>query len=196
MPLLLQIAGSLALHKELMIYRYLTMSVPVFAIAVGAVAAELLRSRVRLAGALVVIVVLGVNAIALANVLFDPYYQTTDWYAIELALHGRTQPGDAIVFNQAMPFLVMRDSPDVKGHPVFPMSFPSPPGNAIAWIDAQPNTRIWYIENQADFSDPRRVVLKHLVATRPQLFSVLQKHSSISDWALLDLFGPERATNK
>jgi hypothetical protein len=39
-------------------------------------------------------------------------------------------------------------------------------------------------------------VLKHLVATRPQLFSVLQKHSSLANWALLDLFGPERATSK
>jgi mannosyltransferase len=195
-PLLLQIAGSLALHKQLMIYRYLTMTLPPFAIAVGALAAWLLQSRARLAGALLVIAVLGLNSVALANFLLDPFYQSTDWYAVELALHERVQPGDAMVFNQAMPYLVMRGFPDVKGRAVYPMSYPFPPQNAIAWIDAQPNARIWYIENQADFSDPRRLVLKHLVATRPQLFSVLQKHSSLANWALLDLFGPERATSK
>lgn len=195
-PLLLQIAGSLALHKELVIYRYLTMTLPPFAIAVGAVAARLLQSRARLAGALLVLAVLGLNAVALANLLLDPYYQSTDWYAVELALHERMQPGDAIVFDQAMPYLVMRGFPDVKGRAVYPMSYPSPPENAIAWIDAQPNARIWYIENQADFSDPNRVVLKHLVETRPQLFSVLQKHASLANWALVDLFGPEPATSR
>ena len=194
-PLLAQIVGSLALHKELVIYRYLTMSLPVFAIAVGALAAWLLLSRARLAGVVLVLVVLGVNATALANLLLDPYYQSTDWYAIELAMHGRVQPGDVIVFNQGTPYLVMRDFPDVKGHAVYPMSFPFPPENANAWIDSQSRVRVWYIENQADFSDPRRVVLKHLFATRPELFSVLQKHADVSDWALLELFGPKRAAS-
>lgn len=189
-PLLLQIVGSLALHKELMIYRYLTMTIPAFAIAVGAVAAWLLNSPARIAGAALVLVVLGANSVALADVLLDPYYQTTDWYAIELALHERARPGDVLVFNQGMSYLVMRDFPEVRGHPVYPMSYPSPPQNANAWIDAQPNARVWYIENQADFSDPQRVVLNHLLATRPELYSLLQKHSEIANWALLELFGP------
>jgi mannosyltransferase len=191
-PLLLQIVGSLVLHKELMIYRYLTMTLPPFAIAIGALVAWLLASRARIAGALIVVMVLGANAVVLANVLLDPFYQSTDWYAIELALHEHVQPGDVIIFNQSMPYLVMRDFPDVKGHAIYPMSYPFPPENANAWIDSQPDARVWYIENQADFSDPRRVVYKHLVATRPELFSVLQKHAEVADWALLELFGPKR----
>jgi mannosyltransferase len=195
-PLLLQIVLSFVWHKDLLIYRYLTITLPAFAIAVGAVSAWLLQSRARLAGAAVVLVVLAANAAALADFLLDPYYQTTDWYAIELALHERVQPGDVIVFNQGMPYLVMRGFPDVRGHAVYPMSYPFPPQNANVWIDSQPNARVWYIENQADFSDPHRVVLNHLLATRPELFSVLQKHAEVADWALLELFGPKRSAGR
>lgn len=87
------------------------------------------------------------------------------------------------------PYLVVEDSPDVKGREVYLMSYPAPPQAAIAWLDAHPHARIWYIENQADFSDPQRLVLKHLDATRPVLYSMLQKHAALANWALLELFG-------
>jgi len=188
-PLALQVAISIGFRRDLLVYRYVALSLPVFAIAVAAVAMWLLRSPARVAGALLVLIVLAANSVALANYFLDPYYQTTDWYAIEIALHQHAQRGDALIFNQMEPYLVVEDSPDVKGREVYLMSYPAPPQAAIAWLDAHPHARIWYIENQADFSDPQRLVLKHLVATRPLLYSMLQKHASLANWALLDLFG-------
>ena len=192
LPLLAQLAITAFAHRDLLIYRYLTLSLPAFAIAVVVVVVTLWHSRARVAGVAMFLIVLGANVISVANFLLDPYYQRTDWYAVEIAIHGKAKPDDALVFNQMEPYLIVDRSPDVRGHEVYLASYPVPAQAAIPWLDERPNVRIWYIENQADFSDPNRLIQQHLNGTRPLLYTLLQKHASLSDWALVQLYGPMR----
>lgn len=71
-PLALQVVISVGLHRDLLIYRYVALSLPVFAIALAATAIWLWRSPARIAGALLVLVVLALNSVALANYFLDP----------------------------------------------------------------------------------------------------------------------------
>ena len=188
-PLALQVVLSVVLHKDLVVHRYLTLSVPAFALALTACIASLAVTRARLVAAAILVVVLGSSAVALADVMADPYYQTTDWYAIEIALHQHAAPSDALVFDQWGPTLVLQGSPDLRGHDVYRISSSSPPQNAIEWIDEHPAARVWYVENLVGAWDPQRIVAAHLRATRPLLYSLTQPHAAAADDVLLQLYG-------
>jgi hypothetical protein len=189
-PLALQVVLSVVLHKDLVVHRYLAASVPAFALALTACIAWLATTRARLAAAAVFVVALSVNAVALANALSVPYYQTTDWYAIEIALHEHSKPSDALVFDQWGPTLVLQGSPDIRGHDVYRISSSSPPQDALAWIDGHDAQRVWYVENLVGSWDPQRIVYSHLHATRPLLYSLMQPHAAEADRVLIQLYGP------
>jgi 4-amino-4-deoxy-L-arabinose transferase-like glycosyltransferase len=188
-PLALQVVLSVVLHKDLLVHRYLALSVPAFVLALTSCIAALAVTRARLVAAAMIVAVLGSSAVALADVMVDPYYQTTDWYAIEIALHEHSAPSDALVFDQWGPTLVLQGSPDVRGHDVYRISRSSPPESAIEWIDEHPAARIWYVENLVDAWDPQRIVAAHLRASRRLLYSLTQSHAAAGDDVLLQLYG-------
>ncbi|MBV8081879.1 MAG: glycosyltransferase family 39 protein [Candidatus Eremiobacteraeota bacterium] len=189
-PVVLQIALSVALHKDLMVTRYLALTVPAFAIASGAVSGALIAARQWIAGVLVAVLVLAGTSASLANYLFVPYYQTTDWYAVEIALHEHAQPADAIVFDQWGPSMVLAASPDVRDHSIYKVSASSGPEAALRWLDGQPDARVWYVENVVESWDPKRLLWHHLQATRPLLYSYSQLHAARANDVLLQLYGP------
>ena len=191
-PAGLQIALSAVLHKDLVVHRYLAPALPAFALALSACLAAIAATRARLVAAAILVAVLATSAVALANALFDPYYQTTDWYAVEIALHQRSLRSDALVFDQWGPSLVLAASPDVNGHDIYRISRSSPPQDALAWIDAHATARVWYVENLVDAWDPDRVVAAHLRATRPLLYTMIQRHSSPGDRVLVQLYAAKR----
>ena len=192
LPIALQLLVSAAAGKNLAVPRYFVYLLPAVAAAFAVATAALLRTPARVAGVALAGLVLFVNGVSLSNTLLVPAYQTPDWYAADLLLAKNERPGDAFVFDQGMPLLIMQDYATVRGHRAYAVDSARQLPDALRWLDRRAQSRVWYVANQAFNADPHAAVLKALRASRPQLGFWVQPHVAPEDVVYLALFGPKR----
>jgi hypothetical protein len=131
-----------------------------------------------------------VNGIALENELMDPVYQTPDWDRVGQIVESVAAPRDRIVLDDGYPYLILRSMPGFVGRDISAPTQVEQIPSTIAWIDAKPSQRVWYIENQYYYPDPSRLVLAHLKKTRPRLREWLEPRADLSNRVYFALFGP------
>lgn len=187
-PIAIQIVAGLATGKDLAIPRYLLDMIPAFAVALGAVFAATLQTRWRVAGVALAGSMLTLSAIATLNNLLDPFYQRTDWYAVDIVMLRNEHRSDAIVIDQGFAVTVLGGLNAFRAHDVMPVIDQSSVPEAIRWIDARARQRIWYVENQYYYPDPKRAVYEHLRATRPQRGGYVEQRADDADRAFVSLF--------
>ena len=195
-PVALQVVGSLATGKDLVIPRYLYVYVPAFCVAFGAVVAALVGTKLRVAGAALVAVYLGLSAISVYDLIFVPFYQFPNWYEINNLLLPREQRNDLIVMDQGAEYWVVRDFSGFRGHEMDTPALPSDLDRTIAWLDGYPTRRVWYIENQPGFTDPRHRVEQALSATRPIVGRWRQARAFNEDVVRVVLYGPRTPSSR
>jgi len=191
-PIAIQAAAAFALGKDLVIPRYLLAMIPAFDVCLGAIVALLLGTRWRIAGIALVSAFATLSIIAALDNLLDPFYQRTDWYAVDIVLLRSEKPSDAIVIDQGFAVTVLGGLNAFQGHDVMPVIDQASVAEAIRWIDARPRQRIWYVENQYYYPDPKRAVYEHLRATRPQRGGYVEQRADDADRAFVSLFDVKR----
>lgn len=186
------VIATLALSRNLVFARYLVYLVPAFAMAVGAVCALALRTKWRVAGVALALAVLSMNAVADADQLVDKFYQSSDWNTVATTMSRYERPSDAILFVQGYSYLVLEASPAVAGHDVFGPQSPASIAQTYAWLDRHAGVRVWYVENQAWYADPKHEIQKRIEATRPRLHEWLEPRSDPSGTVFFVLYGPDK----
>lgn len=184
----LQLALALALHKSLMIPRYLDVYVPLFALCAAAPVAALAATRFRVGGLALAAAIAAAFAICDADMLLDPVYQRTDWYLLNNHVATLEKPADAMLFVQGYPVLVVGTYPAFAAHEWNAPANASMLPQSLAWIDAHAHRRIWYIENQYWFADPQRSLLASLLAQRRVLDRWGEPRADAADAASVILF--------
>jgi 4-amino-4-deoxy-L-arabinose transferase-like glycosyltransferase len=191
LPIALQGAAFAATGKDLLLSRYLAHLIPAIGLAIAGVASHLARSPLRIAAPLVIAASLAINGVATTNLLLDPMYQTPDWNLAGRIVADTIGPGDAIILDDGYPFLIVREMPAFAGRAI---SAPTQAGEiqgTLAWIDARPKSRIWYVENQYYYPDPGHRVLSHLAAARKRLRQWVEPRADLANEVYIALFGPE-----
>jgi hypothetical protein len=189
-PAAIQVVASLISGKDLVIPRYLYVYVPAFCIAVGVVVAYLAQTKFRVIAALVIATYLGVSAISVYDLVFVPFYQFPNWYEINNLLLPREQRGDLIVMDQGAEYWVVREFTGFRGHEMGTPALQSDLDPTIRWLAGYPKRRVWYIENQPDFTDPHRKIERALSQTRPVLGRWRQARAFREDVVRVVLYGP------
>lgn len=192
LPIVLQGALSAATGKDLLLSRYLVHLVPAFAVAVGCVVAALAKTPWRVAGLALGVAAVAVNGVAITNELVDPVYQTPDWNLVARILAENGRSSDAIVLDDGYPFLILRDKAPFANRAVTAPTQAAQVNDTIAWIDQRPHERMWYIENQYYYPDPKRSILAHLAALRPRIHQWLEPRADLSNSVYIALFDAVR----
>ncbi|MDQ2817914.1 MAG: hypothetical protein M3T49_06860, partial [Candidatus Eremiobacteraeota bacterium] len=188
-----QIAGSLVSGKSLAIPRYLFPLVPAFAVAVGVLSAASLRRKVTLVALAVPLAVFTLCGICTENILLDPYYQFSDWYAINAVVLANEHRDDAMIFDQGFPALVVAGYSAFRHHSMATPNKPADVKAAIVWLDSHRGQRIWYIENQWFYADPAKAIKRHLDGTRKVIRIWSENRASAADLVNAVLYGPARS---
>jgi hypothetical protein len=194
--LAIMVIATFALGRNLVFARYLVYLVPAFAIAVGAIAALAMKTRWRVAGVALVLALLSMNSVADADQLLDKFYQSSDWNTVATIMSRSERPSDAILFVQGYSYLVFEDSPSVAGHDVFGPQSPSSIAPTYEWLERHAGVRVWYIENQAWYADPKHEIRDRIAATRPRLHEWFEPRSDPSSTVFFALYGPEKSKRK
>jgi len=176
-----QVLATLATGKGLVIPRYLLPALPGFAVAIGGLAAWLIAGRLRVLGAALAVAVPAVAAVCSADIVWDPFYQFTDWYLVNLIVLQNEKPSDAMLFVQGFPYLVVGDFTAFRGHPAEGPAMPADLPFTLDWIRKHASQRIWYIENQPYYADPKHQVKRYLDSTRSQLHVWSEARAGLSD---------------
>lgn len=184
-----QIMLSLLLGKNLAYFsRYLLMSLPALAVAVGALIAALAEQRRTLVAAGAILALAALLAAGASNLLFDSYYQFPDWYAVDALLQAHAQPSDGIILDEGYEYLVVRGYQAFAGHPLVVFMNPSDFAPVLRWLTANPNRRVWYIEHQNFYWDPDRKIAAALAARRKLLLRWSEPRQSPVDAVGVALF--------
>jgi uncharacterized membrane protein len=177
----LQILLSVATGKSLVVPRYLQHVVPALAVAIGGAVELLLRTRAR-AGALVLgFAVPAFFIVCAADVLWDPFYQQPDWYLVNLVVLQHERKDDALLFVQGYPYVVVGDFTAFRQRDVAGPAMPSDLPYTFGWIKRHAHQRIWYIENQFFYPDPRKTIKAYLDKTRTIEFVRSENKASAGD---------------
>ena len=164
-------AGSIIFGKNLAYFnRYLLIDIPPGAIALGLIVNAFASSGKAVASFAVAAVALGLVALCSSNVLFDPYYQFPDWYAVDAMLAVHEHPGDGIILDAAYEYLVVQNFSAFRNHATLGFMSPSDFPVILHWIATHPNVRIWYIQHQNYYWDPH-LRIRAALAQRPLLLS-------------------------
>ncbi|HYK52640.1 MAG TPA: glycosyltransferase family 39 protein [Candidatus Eremiobacteraceae bacterium] len=189
--LAVMVIATFALGRNLVFARYLVYLVPAFAVAVGAIAAIVMKTRWRVAGVALVLAFLAINSVGDADQLVDKFYQSSDWNTVAAIMSQNERPGDVILFVQGYSYLVFEDSLSVAGHDVFGPQSPASIPQTYEWLDRHAGARVWYIENQAWYADPKHEIKDRISATRPRLREWFEPRSDPSSTVFFALYGPE-----
>ncbi|MDQ6767297.1 MAG: glycosyltransferase family 39 protein [Candidatus Eremiobacteraeota bacterium] len=193
--LALQIAGSLLLVKNLAYFpRYLLIDVPPVCIAIGLIVCELIAARLRLAAAALGIALVTFFAITISNVMFVPYYQFPDWYALNALMLAHEQPGDAVILDAGYEAYVVHDFTAFRGREVLRFMNPSDFDPLLRWIAHHPRRRVWYVQAQNFYWDPSARIASELERTRPAVLRRRWPRQSPVDDVLLILFDKKPMT--
>ncbi len=188
-----QILATVATGKALVIPRYLLPVVPAVAIATAACVAYLLRSKLRVAGAVAAVGIPAFLVTCCANIVYDPFYQFPDWYLVNLVVLQHERKSDAMLFVQGFPYVVVGDFTAFRGHPAAGPAMPEDLPYTFRWIDKHHADRIWYIENQFFYPDPRKTIKAYLDRTRKTLMVRSEQRASAGDVVNIILYGPAPA---
>jgi len=178
---LVQVVATLATGKGLVIPRYLLPVIPGLAVALGGLVALLMSSRMRVLGAAAAIGVPALLTVCSADLVWDPMYQFSDWYIVNLVVLQNEKPDDAMLFVQGFPYLVVGDFTAFRGHAAAGPAMPSDLPYVFGWLKKHDRQRVWYIENQSWYPDPSHKLKKYLDATRRQLHVWSENRASLGD---------------
>jgi Dolichyl-phosphate-mannose-protein mannosyltransferase len=188
----LQLTLSIALHKDLLLPRYLDVYAPLFALCVGAAAAALAATKWRVAAVGLTSAIVACMAVCDVNLLFDPLYQRTDWYLVNDHVAANEKPSDVMLFVQGFPTLVVATFPAFAGHDLEAPYKPQVLGHAAAWINTHHDARIWYVENQPWFADPSGELVRGLLKSRTVLSAWHEPRVNAADAVTVILFDAVR----
>jgi hypothetical protein len=188
----LQLVLSVALHKDLLLPRYLDIYAPLFGLCAGAVAAVLAATRWRVAAVGLAGAIVACMAVCDVNLLFDPLYQRTDWYLVNDHVAADEKPSDAMLFVQGFPTLVVATFPAFDRHAMEAPYNPQVLGHATMWIAAHRGARIWYVENQPWFADPSSELVRGLLKSRTVLSAWHEPRVNAADAVTVILFDAVR----
>jgi Dolichyl-phosphate-mannose-protein mannosyltransferase len=186
----LQVVLTLATGKALVVPRYLEHVVPAIAIAFGATIEALGRTKVRIVALAGAIAIPAVLAVGCADLLWDPFYQLTDWYLVNLLVLQHEEKGDAFMFDQGFPYIVVGDFSAFRNRAAAAPAMPSDVPYAITWLQRHSRDRVWYIENQFYYPDPKRQIKAYLDKTRSMLFVRSELKSDLADVVNVILYSP------
>jgi uncharacterized membrane protein len=186
----LQFAATLLLAKALAIPRYLLTALPAVAIAVGAVSAALIASRIRVLGFALAASFVVFEAVCVSNLVLDPYYQFPDWNLVRAVVATNEKKADVMVFDQAYPGLVVGSDAAFAGHEMYGPNTVRDVDPTMRLTDGHPAARVWYIENQWWYPDPGHRILRHLQTTRTVLDLWHESRSDPANEVYVLLFGP------
>jgi len=192
LPVVIHVIGSFALGKDLVIPRYLNAYVPALCVGFGALCSALVTSRYRVGAIALGAVWFGISLVSIPNMLFVPYYQFPDWYQVNALLVANEKKPDLIVLDQGAEYWVVHDYTGFRGHQIDGPALPSDLPNTIRWLSGYPQRRVWYIENQPEFTDAHRRVERYLSSTRPLIRGWRQNRIFNEDVVRIELFGPAR----
>jgi hypothetical protein len=188
--LVLQVVGSIVLGKNLAYFpRYLLIDVPAVCIGLGLVLGALATARFRIAAAVLGLAVLVGSTSAAANVLFVPYYQFPDWYALNAVLLAHEQESDAIVLDAGYETLVVSEYTAFRGHELLSFMNSGDFKPILSWIAKHPQRRVWYVEHQNFYWDPQRRIAAALGQTRHVLVAQQWPRQQPVDRVSVMLFG-------
>ncbi len=188
----LQVVLSIALHKDLLLPRYLDVYAPLFALCAGAVAAFLAATKWRVAAVGLAGAVVASMAVCDVNLLFDPLYQRTDWYLVNDHVAANEKPSDVMLFVQGFPTLVVATFPAFAGHALEAPYNPQVLGHSAEWINSHRDARIWYVENQPWFADPSGELVRGLLKSRTVLSAWHEPRVNAADAVTVILFDAVR----
>ena len=189
---LAQVILSVVTGKFVAVPRYLLPALPVLAIGIGALVQLLLLSHLRAAGLVLCACALALFGFCATNVLFDPRYQFPDWNIVRSIFSQGAQPGDIVVFDQGYSAEVFANDPTFVRHEIAAPGSVADIPSTLAWLQARPGRRVWYVENQYYYVDPARAIAGALENARPQVGQWLEPRVELSDRVYVALFGPER----
>jgi len=196
LPILIQVAASLLTDKNLVIPRYLYAYVPAFCICLGVVVAGLLKTRYRV-GALALLIAYGtLSVISIPNLLFVPLYQFPDWYEVNTLLLQKEKKHDLIVMDQGAEYWVVYNFTGFRDHQMDAPGVPVDIPRSVLWLRGYPQRRVWYIENQPDFTDAQHRLQRDLEKNRPRLGSWIQRRIFREDIVRIVLYGPSRVSGR
>jgi hypothetical protein len=185
----LAVGLSIVMHRNLAYFpRYLLIDIPPLAIASGLVVHRALETRVRPAGVFGLCALCAACATGCRNVLFDPYYQFPDWYAVNAVILHAERPHDAIILDAGYELPVVRDFTAFRGHTILSFMNPSDFAPIECWLAAHPAQRVWYVEHQSFYWDPQRRIEASL-ERRPRLLAVRFPRALPVNAVRVELFG-------
>ncbi|HLJ84023.1 MAG TPA: glycosyltransferase family 39 protein [Candidatus Eremiobacteraceae bacterium] len=184
-------AGALA-HKDLLVSRYLFALAPAMAIAIGACVQAVLARRAAAASIAGAALLVTVESIGAQNVVLDPYYQFTDWFSVNATIRAHVAPGDAFVFVQAYPIVVVKTFSAFAGHALAGPNVPGDLPATLRWIGEQRLRRVWYVENQPDFADPGLAVRRSLRQRRQLIGVWVEPKAYAANSVDIELYGAQR----
>jgi uncharacterized membrane protein len=168
--LFLAIAASIVFDKNFAYFSsYLLIDIPPVAIGAALVVTTLLAGRARVAGWLFALALVSAQAVAVSNVLLDPYYQFPDWYAVNAVMLRQERARDAIILDAGYEQYVVQNFSAFRGRAMLTFMNPSDFAPIFAWVKDHPEIRIWYVEHQNFYWDPARRIAAALAQQRPVL---------------------------
>jgi mannosyltransferase len=188
-PIALHVAISLATGVNLLLPRYLFVYVPAYCICFGAVTALLLKTKYRVASVALLAAYAGVAVVSVYNVVVVPYYQFPDWYQVNALLLGKENKDDVIVLVAGGEYYVVNEFSGFRHHQILAPLLPADIDPTIAQLRANPQQRVWYIENQPGFMDSQRRIEHDLETNRPRLAVWQQQRLFEEDVVRIKLFG-------
>jgi uncharacterized membrane protein len=190
--IVLQAIASALTHKDLLVARYLFALAPAMAIAIGACIQACFARRAAVFAVAGAAILVTVECVGAQNVVLDPYYQFTDWFSVNATIRAHVAPGDAFVFVQAYPIVVVRSFSAFSGHALAGPNVPGDVPATLRWIGEQRLRRVWYVENQPDFADPDFAVRRVLRQQRPLVGAWLEPKAYAANSVTIELYGAAR----
>ncbi|HXN09031.1 MAG TPA: glycosyltransferase family 39 protein [Candidatus Acidoferrales bacterium] len=187
--LAMQVAASVLVGKNLAYFpRYLLVDIPPVFIAVGLVVSTLAAAHLRVLAAALGAALLAFFGFTVSNVVFDPFYQFPDWYAVNALMLAHEEPADAIVLDAGYEGLVVHNYTAFRGHTTLAFMNPADFDSILSWIAQHPNRRIWYVEHQHFYWDAKRRIASALGTRRRTLVSKQWPHRLAVDDVTVTLF--------
>lgn len=189
----LAVCLSIVAHRNLAYFsRYLLIDIPPLAVATALLAHRAFETRTRMAAAGGLCALFAVCAVGCRNVLFDPFYQFPDWYAVNAVILRAERPHDAIILDAGYELPVVRDFTAFRHHTILSFMNPSDFAPIEAWVAAHPARRVWYVEHQNFYWDANRRIEASL-GQRPRLLAVRFARALPVNAVRVELFGALRA---
>ncbi len=189
----LAVGLSIALRKNLAYFpHYLLVDVPPVAVALGLIVRTIGQTWSGPVAATIGAAVVALYGMATANMVTNPYYQFPDWYALNAVMLAHEHTGDAVVLDAGYEQFIVRDYTAFRGRTMLSFMNPGDFQPILSWIAQHPDQRVWYVQHQNFYWDPKLRIATALHQTREQLLSERWPRQSPVDDVSVTLY--DRAT--